>query len=121
MKKTLLPLVPALAIAAFAADDVDYGFRNPGWALTPDAAKLLEEWEAKPYERKNGRTDLFIRAQLKYGIQRDNYLHHWYDRPLLQDSSLAEKDAKPKSWLVDEGWRRTVEMARLGKIGRAHV
>ena len=103
--------------AEYAAPD-DYGLRPRSWRLDDGAKRLLAEWAATPYARKAGRTDFFVRAQLKYGINRSNFIHHWYDRPLLQDSSLgATGDDAPSgtSWLNPKGWEKTVEMARLGK------
>ena len=79
----------AAAPAAEYAPPDDYGLTSSRWKLTPDAEKLLAEWSKIPYVRKAGRTDFFVRAQLKYGINRSDFLHHWYDRPLLQDSSLG--------------------------------
>ena len=116
MKKTLLSLGAALPLVTLAADD--YGMRNPTWELAPDAVPLLSEWKSRPYSRKNGRTDLFVRAQLKYGINRDDFIHHWYDRPLLQDSSLGQRqdtETETRAWLNPGAWAKTVEMGRLGK------
>jgi len=96
----------------------DYGLRASNWKLTPDAEKLLADWSKIPYVRKSGRTDFFVRAQLKYGINRSDFLHHWYDRPLLQDTSLGfvDTDLVPTGkWLNEKGWQKTVEMGRLGK------
>ena len=109
-------LASALALLALAGDD--YGIRNPSWQLDPGAKALLAEWGATPYARKNGRTDLFVRAQLKYGINRDDFIHHWYDRPLLQDSSLGQRqdtETETRAWLNPGSWKKTVEMSHLGK------
>ena len=78
--------------AEYAAPD-DYGLRSKSWRLDDGAKRLLAEWGATPYVRKAGRTDIFVRAQLKYGINRDDFIHHWYDRPLLQDSTLGQRQA----------------------------
>ena len=109
--------VQEAAPAAQYAPPDDYGLRAANWKLTPDAEKLLAEWSKIPYVRKSGRTDFFVRAQLKYGINRRDFLHHWYDRPLLQDSSLGyvNQDLEKGPWLNEKGWRKTVEMGRLGK------
>ena len=76
-----------VAPSADYAPPTDYGIRSKNWRLDDSAARLLAEWGKIPYARKAGRTDFFVRAQLKYGINRKDFLHHWYDRPLLQDSS----------------------------------
>ena len=94
------------------------GLRPKRWTLTPDAEALLAEWAKAPYRRLSDHTALFVRAQLKYGINRNDFLHHWYDRPLLQDSSLGQRRDSPderKPWLNLAGWKKTVEMGRLGK------
>ena len=106
------------APAAECAGPEEYGLRSKSWRLDDGAKRLLAEWGATPYVRKAGRTDFFVRAQLKYGINRRDFLHHWYDRPLLQDSSLGltgDDAAEGTSWLNAKGWEKTVEMARLGK------
>ena len=116
MKMQLLAAAAMATVGLMAADG--YGIRNPAWALAPDAERLLEEWSRIPYARKNGRTDIFVRAQLKYGINRSDYIHHWYDRPLLQDSSLGQRQdipTDPAPWLNPGSWAKTVEMGRLGK------
>ena len=116
MKMQLLAAAAMAAVGLLAADG--YGIRNPAWELSPDAERLLEEWSRIPYARKNGRTDIFVRAQLKYGINRSDYIHHWYDRPLLQDSSLGQRQdipTDPAPWLNPGSWAKTVEMGRLGK------
>jgi len=108
----------ASAPKAPPAEPTDYGWRSPAWRLTPEAEKLVSEWKRLAYEPKNGRTDFIIRAQLKYGINRDDYIHGWYDRPLLQNSSLGQRVDSPmekEPWLNAGSWRKTVEMGRLGK------
>lgn len=109
--------VQQAAPAAEYAPPDEYGLRASSWKLTADAEKLLAEWSKIPYVRKSGRTDFFVRAQLKYGINRSDFLHHWYDRPLLQDSSLkyVNQDVEKGPWLNEKGWQKTVEMGRLGK------
>ena len=65
-------------------------FANP----MPDegAKKYLAELEKKSaaYQRRTNKTLFFSRAQLKYGLERDNYLLRWCDRPLMQDSSYVD-------------------------------
>ena len=66
-------------------------FPRSYWKLTPDAEQLLEQFaeEGKNYRSRAPHTMIFTRAQLKYQLDRDDYLHKWYDRPLLQDTALA--------------------------------
>lgn len=103
--------------AAEYAPPENYGLRCSGWTLTREAEALLSEWAKTPYARKSGRTDFFVRAQLKYPVDRSDYLHHWYDRPLLQDSSLKDPGdgTAKRRWLNRKSFSRTVEMGRLGK------
>ncbi|MGI6354319.1 MAG: LamG domain-containing protein [Lentisphaerae bacterium] len=42
------------------------------------------------YAPRSGRTAFFSRAQLKYGLERSDYLHRWGDRPLLQNTSFQD-------------------------------
>ena len=124
MSRRLSVFMVLIGLVCWAKGDVpyaaptDYGWRPKGWALTPDAQALTAEWNKTPYVPKNGRTAFIVRAQLKYGINRDDYIHAWYDRPLLQDSSLGQRIDSPtetKPWLNAGSWRKTVEMGRLGK------
>ena len=62
------------------------------------------------------RPAVFVQAQLKYGAQRDDFLHRWYERPLHQDSSLVDADNGQDVYLNLPAWRRTVEALRLGKM-----
>ncbi len=43
-------------------------------------------------DRKSDRTYVFSRSQLKYGLEKDNYLSRWVDRPLFVDPSLNTKE-----------------------------
>ena len=54
---------------------------------------------------------LFVQAQLKYGAQRDDFLHRWYDRPLGQDSSW--KTESETVGLNVRAWTRTASDLRL--------
>ncbi len=62
------------------------------WRLTPDAEiKLSEFAEAGADCRlKNNQTRFIPRAQLKYTLSKDDYIHRWFDRPLYQNSALAK-------------------------------
>lgn len=44
--------------------------------------------QAAQFRRRTPRIHVFSRAQLKYGLERDDYLHKWVDRPLFVDPSL---------------------------------
>lgn len=114
----VLAALAAVTMTAKPVAEVDYGIRPKSWVLTDDAKALLAEWAKRPYRRQNDHTAIFIRAQLKYGINRNDFLHNWYDRPLLQDSSLGQwqdVEGETKAWLNAAGWQKTVEMGRLGK------
>ena len=62
------------------------------WRFTPDAEKKLEEFSraGKNCRLKNNSTEFVVRAQLKYALHRNYYLHRWYDRPLYQNTGLAK-------------------------------
>ncbi len=55
------------------------------------ATTLLKKWqnESSSYQRRSERTAVFARAQLKYGLERNDYLHKWIDRPLLVNPGLT--------------------------------
>ena len=64
-----------------------------GFALSaapvPDAGArvVLQKYAeaGKNYTQRTGRTAIFARLQVKYGLQRSDYLQRWTDRPLWQD------------------------------------
>lgn len=58
-----------------------------------DARAYLAELAARPAitTPRSGRMAIFARAQLKYGLERADYLHRWGDRPLLQDTSFQDR------------------------------
>ena len=58
----------------------------------------------------------FPRAQFHYGLERTDYLHRWYDRPLCQDSTFADAN-DPAHPINEKSWRETVRALRLGKCG----
>jgi len=81
MKKVISTLLAAAAIVPLLA--------NP----MPDAEakkylKTLAE-KGKNYQRRADKTYFFSRAQLKYGLERNDYLRRWCDRPLMQESGFA--------------------------------
>ena len=91
--------------------------RRKAWTCTPEAEALLAKWreEAKAYRPAAGRTAIYARGQLKYGAERSDFLHAWYERPLHQDTNYQKED--PKSpFLNIPAWRKTVETIKLGKM-----
>ena len=58
----------------------------------------------------------FPRAQFHYGLERNDYLHRWYDRPLYQNSTFADA-SDPAHPINEKSWRETVQALRLGKCG----
>ncbi len=65
------------------------------WAnAMPDAEaaaylKTLAE-KGKNYQRRADKTYFFSRAQLKYGLERNDFLRRWCDRPLMQETGFAK-------------------------------
>ena len=89
--------------------------------LSPDAEALLATMreQSRSYRPHTDRTRLFVRAQVKYGLERDDYLHRWYDRPLALDVSLKRFQPKGLS-LNPEGWKITAaDLVRGGFDGLA--
>lgn len=98
MKRILLTLTAFAAVLANAAPVPDAGARAV-------LAKYAEK--GKNYAPRTGRTAIFARSQLKYGPQRNDYLHRWTDRPLMQDTSLQKFNdgnfINPAVWKVLHG------------------
>ncbi|MBQ9336178.1 MAG: hypothetical protein IJS14_02625 [Lentisphaeria bacterium] len=90
MKFYLLALLTALVGSVFAEPSYT------GWRLAPDAEQKLAGFSAEGADcrLKNNRTEFVTRAQLKYTLSKDDYIHRWYDRPLCQDSGLARSRSK---------------------------
>lgn len=109
--RSLVVLAGALTLAA-GADEREFirkSFRN----LTPAARTRLAEDDhaGKAWKAQSARPAMFVRGQFFYGLERGNYLHNWYERPLHQDSSLQDFSVRgsrinPKSWI------RNVAIAR---------
>lgn len=76
---------------------------------------LSEEPQTRPADR----THLFARTQVKYGLEDNDYLSRWVDRPLYLDPSLELTG--PKNGLIHrESFRRMREIAlRYGLDGFA--
>ena len=106
-----------LSCCLAVADDPYRGeYARKSWNLTPEAKAFVEDCAEKgaAYRRRTGRTYLYCRSQLKYGNERKDYLHNWYERPLYQDSTFAPVPGKE---LVNEkSWRRQVDGMRLMKL-----
>ena len=81
-------ILPALTVLC---SSVSAEMSYTGWRLAPDAETKLAEFTAASVgcRLKNTRTEFVTRAQLKYTLSKDGYLHRWYDRPLYQNSGLA--------------------------------
>ena len=59
-------------------------------------------------------TVFFPRAQFHYGLERDDYLHRWYDRPLHQDTTFRTAN-DPSHSINESSWRATVKALQLGR------
>ena len=115
--------VAALAAASLvfscggAENPYDGEYRRLSWNLAPEAASFIAECSeaAKSYRQRADRTHLFCRTQLKYGNERTDYIHNWYERPLYQDSTFGSLDQGNR--LVNErSWRMQVHGMRLTKL-----
>jgi len=74
--------------------------------IPDDGAKaVLQKYAEAGKNRtpRSGRTAIFARAQLKYGLERSDYLHRWTDFPLLQDTGL--KQYTDGSFINPEAWK----------------
>lgn len=60
-----------------------------------DKAQMQQLVPDVPYNRKTPRTLIFSRAQLKYGLERDDYLNKWVDQPLFVDPTLSADNGTP--------------------------
>ena len=107
----------AVAVCMAATDPYEGEYARPSWRLTPKAKAFVAECakSAVAYRPRSERAHLFCRTQLKYGNERNDYLHNWYERPLYQDSTFASKTRGNE--LVNEmSWRRQVAGMRLTKL-----
>ncbi len=73
-----------------AEQDINAILERDSAQVEAKAEALLDEMKkaSVAYQRRTGRTVMVSRAQLKYGLERNDYLHKWIDRPLLVDPSL---------------------------------
>ncbi|MBQ9089156.1 MAG: hypothetical protein IJY46_10310 [Lentisphaeria bacterium] len=88
-----------------------------GWRLTPDAEAKLAEYSraASNCRLKSNITQFVPRAQLKYTLSKNDYIHRWYDRPLYQNTGLARFDRK--NVLVNDAEAKAIKQAlELGKL-----
>ena len=109
MKRTT-PVALALAAAIAAAG----GDLRPCWRnLTPDARAKLAEYAkaAEGWKAHTARPQMLVRGQFFYGLERGDYIHSWYERPLMQDSSFR-RFSERVHMLNELSWRRTVDVAR---------
>jgi len=108
---TLLGVVPA------AQAGLGENIPKKAWTLPADVRALLSEWkeEAKAYRPRSDHIGLFARGQLKYGCNRRDFLHNWYERPLLQDSALAVQD-DPNVLINSNAWQLTAAAVRKGRM-----
>ena len=95
MKKLFLLATAALSAVLAAAPVPDEGARQ-----------LLKKYAeaGKNYAPRSGRSAFFGRAQLKYGLERTDYLRRWTDFPLLQNTDLAKSGDRsfinPGAWKI---------------------
>ncbi|HWL51569.1 MAG TPA: LamG-like jellyroll fold domain-containing protein [Chthoniobacteraceae bacterium] len=66
--------------------------------------------EPSERQRQTDRTYVFCRAQWKYGLQRNDYLNRWIDRPLFVDPALRDT-ATPRP-IQYPGFARTQEIVK---------
>jgi hypothetical protein len=78
MKKLISSLLVALATSAVLSAPSAHADSAQMRQLVPDAARA----------RKTDHTFIFSRSQLKYGLERDDYLNRWIDQPLFVDPKL---------------------------------
>ena len=83
--RMILSLLSALSVSISAAE------KYTTWQITPDGeAKLAQYIKAGTNCRlKNNKTEFVPRAQLKYTLSKNDYIHCWFDRPLYQNSELS--------------------------------
>ena len=102
-----------MAVSALVASAGEPSLR-PCWRnIDGDARAKLAEWEraGKGWRRQTEATKLFVRGQFFYGLNDTFYIHNYYERPLLQDSSLNAGNERGHM-LNAEAWKRTVRVGR---------
>jgi hypothetical protein len=78
MKKLFSSLLFAAALSTALPHSIARADSAQMQKLVPDATRA----------RKTDHTFIFSRSQLKYGLQRDDYLNRWVDQPLFVDPKL---------------------------------
>ena len=109
-------LAAALLAATAGADSRDV--TRPCWQnLTSEARNLLSEWAkaGESWKCVSPRTRFFVRGQFFYGLERSDYIHRWYERPLQQDTSLA-KFNESGHMLNPKAWKLNVDTAKEMKL-----
>ena len=101
MKRFIFVLAIIVAFPLFAAPKPD-----------AEAKKLLAKFaeKGKNFRPASGQTAIFARGQLKYGLERSDYLHRWVDRPLYQDTTLQKYETG--TFINDEAWKTMHHVVR---------
>jgi len=109
--KWMMALLAAALGCSLHADDAGLGlcWRNIDSAAKARIAEYVET--AKGWRGHVDHPKYLVRGQFFYGLERDNDIHIFYERPLLQDSSLAKFNERGHM-LNPESWKRTVSVAR---------
>ena len=86
-----MKLYALLSLLSIICLNVSAAEKYTGWQITPDGeAKLAEFIRAGANCRlKKNKTEFVPRAQLKYTLSMNDYIHCWFDRPLYQNSGLS--------------------------------
>ena len=117
MKLVALAAALALPCAVAHAAGLGENIERKAWTLTDEAKALLKRWKAEgaAYSPRSDHIGLFARGQLKYGADRSDFIHNWYERPLHQNTAWQE--ASRRDVLINPlAWKKTAETVRLGKM-----
>ena len=111
-------LVVAALMGGAQAEGLGENRRNPGWQVTEEARKYLADLaeKGKAWKPHTPSIRLFCRNQMKYGANRSDYLHKWYERPLYQNTEWQVADdpdvlVNPLAWNEE-----TIRFARAGLL-----
>lgn len=101
MKKLVVRLLFMLIILLPAVLACASGKNADGLQIS-QTAEDTAAWQevmqkASQFKRRSPRIFVFSRAQLKYGLELDNYIHKWIDRPLYVDPALNTGDGLIKT------------------------
>ena len=88
--------------------------------LTPEAEALLGEYAKRGETRKTvlPRPQMIVRGQWRYGNDREDFIHAWYERPLYQDSSLVATREKGH-FINADSWKLDVVCMKEAKFDAA--